>query len=111
MSSRAGLTGGACMGEMLGIGCSHGPGIVGNPKTLTDVYLTLNLASDLTPAHMKDPKNWPAKMREEWADDEGMAYAREYQAKLQPAYRQARKAIEDFNPDFVLIFGDDQYEV
>ena len=99
------------MGEMLGVGCSHGPGIVGPPKTLTDIYLTMNLASDLTPAHMKDPKNWPAKMREEWADDEGMAFARDYQAKLQPAYREARQAIDEFNPDFVLIFGDDQYEV
>ena len=28
-----------------------------------------------------------------------------------PAYRKARQAIEDFKPDFVLIFGDDQYEV
>ncbi|HEY3115682.1 MAG TPA: extradiol ring-cleavage dioxygenase [Chloroflexota bacterium] len=99
------------MGEILGVGCSHGPGIVGPPETLTDIYLKLNLKSDLTPAHMKDPKNWPAKMREEWADDEGMAYARAYQAKIQPAYKKARAAIDAFNPDFVVIFGDDQYEV
>ncbi len=99
------------MGEMLGIGCSHGPGIIGPPQVLTDIYLTFNLASELTPEHMKDPKNWPAKMREEWADDNGIAYARAYQAKLQPAYRQARAAIEEFNPDFVIMFGDDQYEV
>src|SRR5438552_18854006 len=99
------------MGEILGVGCSHGPGIIGPPETLTEIYLKLNLASDLTPAHMKDPQNWPAKMREEWADDEGMAFARAYQAKLQPAYREARAAIDEFKPDFVLIFGDDQYEV
>jgi hypothetical protein len=99
------------MGEILGVGCSHGPGIIGPPETLTEIYIKLNLASDLTPAHMKDPRNWPAKMREEWADDEGMAFARAYQAKLQPAYREARAAIDDFRPDFVLIFGDDQYEV
>lgn len=99
------------MGEMLGIGCSHGPGIIGPPGVLTDIYLKLNLTSDLTPVHLKDPKNWPAKMREEWADDEGMAYARAYQAKLQPAYRAARAAIDAFKPDFILMFGDDQYEV
>lgn len=99
------------MGEMLGIGCSHGPGIIGPPEVLTEVYLKLNLKSELTPAHMKDPQNWPAKMREEWADDEGMAFARAYQAKLQPAYRRARAAIDAFNPDFVVMFGDDQYEV
>ncbi|MBM2810334.1 MAG: Extradiol ring-cleavage dioxygenase [Chloroflexi bacterium] len=99
------------MGQILGIGCSHGPGIIGPPETLTEIYLKYNLRSDLTPPHMKDPKNWPARMREEWADDEGMAYARAYQAKLQPAYRRAREAIDAFKPDFVLIFGDDQYEV
>jgi len=70
----------------------------------------MNLKSELTPAHMKDPANWPAKMREEWADDGGLAYAKAYQAKLHPAYRKARQAIDEFNPDFVLIFGDDQYE-
>src|SRR2546423_1599852 len=99
------------MGEILGVGCSHGPGITGPPETLTDIYLNMNLKSELTPAHMKDPQNWPAKMREEWADDNGMAFARAYQAKIQPAYKEARAAIDAFNPDFVLIFGDDQYEV
>ncbi len=99
------------MGEILGIGCSHGPGILGPPETLTEIYLKMNLKSELTPAHLKDPRNWPAKMREEWGDDEGLAFCEAYQAKLQPAYRKARAAIDAFNPDFVLIFGDDQYEV
>lgn len=53
------------MGEILGIGCSHGPGISGPLKRLTDIYLRRNLQSELTPAHMKDPKNWPKKMQEE----------------------------------------------
>lgn len=99
------------MSEILGIGCSHGPGIFGPPEVLTEIYLKLNLRSELTPAHLKDPKNWPAKMREEWGDDEGLAFCRAYQATLQAAYQKARAAIDAFNPDFVLIFGDDQYEV
>src|SRR5947209_12090142 len=99
------------MGDILGIGCSHGPGIIGPPETLTEIYLKYNLKSDLTPAHLKDPKTWPIKMQEEWGDDEGLSFSRAYQAKLQPAYREARQAIDEFNPDFVLIFGDDQYEV
>lgn len=98
------------MGEILGVGCSHGPGIIGPPETLTEIYLKYNLKSELTPAHLKDPKNWPAKMREEWGDDEGLAFSRAYQAILQPAYRKARAAIDAFGPDFVVIFGDDQYE-
>ena len=99
------------MGEILGIGCSHGPGISGPLTRLTDIYLRRNLQSELTPVHMKDPKNWPKKMQEEWDGDEGLAFAAEYQRILQPAYRKARECIDEFKPDCVLIFGDDQYEV
>lgn len=52
------------MGEVLGIGCSLG--ISGPIERLKEIYLRKNLESDLTPAHMKDPKNWPKKMQEEW---------------------------------------------
>jgi hypothetical protein len=99
------------MGEILGIGCSHGPGILGRPETLTEIYLKMNLASELTPAHLKDPKTWPAQMQAEWGDDEGLSFSKTYQAQLQAAYRKAREIVDAFNPDFVLIFGDDQYEV
>ena len=66
------------MGEILGVGCSHGPGITGPLTRLTDIYLRRNLQSELTPVHMKDPKNWPRKMQEEWDGDEGLAFAAEY---------------------------------
>jgi len=98
------------MGEILGIGCSHGPGIMGRLDAGAH-YLRQHLGEDETPADLKDPKNWPTQMQEEWADDEGIAFAARYQEILQPAYRAARKAIDDFRPDFVVVFGDDQYEV
>jgi hypothetical protein len=69
------------MGEILGIGCSHGPGISGPLQRLTDIYLRRNLQSELTPVHMKDPKNLPKKMQEEWDGDEGIAFAAEYQRR------------------------------
>jgi hypothetical protein len=59
---------------------------------------------------MKDPKNWPPKMREEWGDDEGLETARKYRAELVRGLRAARRAIDEFAPDFVLIFGDDHAE-
>src|SRR5689334_13242268 len=68
------------MGEILGMGCSHGPRITGPLTRLTDIYLRRNLQSELTPVHMKDPKNWPRKMQEEWDGDEGLAFAAEYNA-------------------------------
>lgn len=97
------------MAEVLGIGCSHGPGVVG-PLERGSHYLRQHLEEDETPAYLKDPRNWPKQMQEEWADDQGIAHAKRYQEILQSAYRKARAAIDEFNPDFVLIFGDDQYE-
>jgi hypothetical protein len=97
------------MGDILGVGCSHGPGVVG-PLERGSHYLRQHLEEDETPAHLKDPTNWPKQMQEEWGDDQGISYAKKYQEILQPAYRRARQTIDAFNPDFVLIFGDDQYE-
>ena len=98
------------MGEILGIGCSHGPGVTGPIESILDTYLRYNLRSELTPPEMKEPKNWPKQMQEEWGDDEGLTTARLYRERLVEGYRAARQRIDDFGPDFVLIFGDDQYE-
>lgn len=98
------------MAEILGIGCNHGPGVTGPPERIADTYLRFNLKSPLTPEHMRDPKNWPRRMQEEWDDDEGLAYARKYQGMLQDGHRKARAALDEFQPDVVVVFGDDQYE-
>lgn len=50
------------MGEILGIGCTH-TGVTGPIERMADIYLRQNLKSDLTPPHLKDPKNWPDQMR------------------------------------------------
>src|SRR5262249_26995391 len=57
---------------------------------------------------LKDPKRWPEPMRKEWADP--LAAAKEHRARLVSGFRKAREALDAFNPDFVLIWGDDQYE-
>ncbi|HLY64959.1 MAG TPA: extradiol ring-cleavage dioxygenase, partial [Chloroflexota bacterium] len=98
------------MGEILGLGCPHGPQPQLTDETMADNYFRNNLKSDKTPAHWKDLNNWPADMREEWGDDESVAAARRHRAEVFKGYRQAREAIDAFKPDFVLIFGDDQYE-
>src|SRR5487761_1157130 len=98
------------MGEILGIGCTHGPHLALPDERMADIYFRRNLASDKTPPEWKDPQNWPAAMREEWSDDEGAAAAHRHRAELVKGFREARAALDAFNPDFVLIFGDDQYE-
>jgi len=98
------------MGEVLGIGCTHGPHLAMSDERMADVYFRKNLNSDLTPAEWKDPRNWPPRMREEWGNDEGVAAAQAHRAELVKGFRAARAALDAFKPDFVLIFGDDQYE-
>src|SRR5260370_16342926 len=73
---------GDVMGEILGIGCSHGPGITGPLTRLTDIYLRRNLQSELTQVHMKDPKNWPINMQDDLDLDEDLSFATENQPIL-----------------------------
>jgi hypothetical protein len=49
-------------------------------------------------------------MRAEWGDDEGAASAGRHREALVAALMKTRAALDAFNPDFVLIWGDDQYE-
>ena len=98
------------MAEILGIGCTHAPHLAMADERMADVYFRRNLNSELTPAKWKDPSNWPAGMREEWGDDEAVTSAKKHRAALGEGFRAARAAIDAFKPDFVLIWGDDQYE-
>lgn len=98
------------MGELLGIGCPHGPQPRLTDETMANNYFRHNLLSDRTPAHWKDPQRWPAAMRDEWSDDKGRAAARRHRDAVINAYRRAREELDAFQPDLVVMFGDDQYE-
>ncbi|HLQ31184.1 MAG TPA: extradiol ring-cleavage dioxygenase [Chloroflexota bacterium] len=98
------------MAEILGIGCSHGPHLQLTDEAMAEVYFRPNLHSEKTLPEWKDPANWPAALREEWGSDEGVAAARRHRAAVLKGFHAARQALDDFQPDFVVIFGDDQYE-
>ena len=97
------------MAEILGVGATHYP-----PGLVPDEYkpwpLTRMLKTDRIPAAMKDPANWPAEMQAEWGDDEGITAHKAHRARIFAAFRQIRAEIDAFNPDFILLWGDDQYE-
>jgi hypothetical protein len=95
------------MGEILGIGVTHYPGLIQSDENMAWL-LNRTLDSEQVPDSVKDPKTWPAQMRTEWADP--LASAREHRARLVNGFRKTREAIDAFKPDFVVIFGDDQYE-
>ena len=95
------------MGQILGIGVTHYPGLI-QPDQQMAGLLNRTLNSDQVPEEMKNPARWPAAMRSEWADP--IKSAGEHRARLVNGFRKAREAIDAFDPDFVVIFGDDQYE-
>jgi len=98
------------MGEILGIGATHyPPGLV--PEEYKPWPLARMLQTDpRIPAHLKDPTNWPEPMRLEWGDDEGITAHKAHRARVFSAFRKIREEIDAFQPDFILMWGDDQYE-
>jgi hypothetical protein len=62
------------------------------------------------PAEKKDPWSWPAEMRQEFGEDAGLTAAIQHRERLVQGFRKLRQAIDAFQPDFLLIWGDDQYE-
>ena len=64
---------------------------------------------DLEP-RLKDPGNWPEGLKAEYGDDHGASSARAHRDRVGAAFRALRKAVDDFNPDFVLIWSKEQLE-
>ena len=95
------------MGEVLGIGTTHYPPLIAGPDHY-DISLRTALQSPLVPEHMKDSKNWPEPMQAEWENRTEMGEL--HQREMVEGLRKTRQVIDEFNPDAVIIFGDDQYE-
>jgi len=97
------------MGAVLGIGISHYPPFSGLDADMAGI-LRRRLADPGVPAHAKDPAGWPALMREEWGDDQGVRAAARHRAQMLEGLLRVRAALDAFRPDVVVIWGDDQYE-
>jgi hypothetical protein len=97
------------MGEVLGIGLSHYPPFSGRDEDMAGI-LRRTLLDQAIPGSAKDVSAWPEIARREWGDDEGRSAAAEHRAALIEGFERTRAALDDFQPDVVLIWGDDQYE-
>ncbi len=97
------------MAEILGIGCTHRPVMMG-PDAGWTRFIKIALEDPGMPDEMKDPSRWPARMREELANDFGVAEAGRQRQLFRQHFAEARKAIEDFKPDVIVMWGDDQLE-
>jgi hypothetical protein len=98
------------MGEILGIGTTHyPPGLV--PEEHKPWPLARMLHTDpRIPERMRNPASWPEPMRAEWGEDEGIASFRAHRERVFSAFRAISQEIAVFRPDFILMWGDDQYE-
>ena len=97
------------MGDILGLGVTHSPPMLGLAENMGSVFRQ-TLADPGLPERLRDPAGWPEPLRREWSDDEGLAAAVAHRAEVAAGFRRARKALDEFQPDLVLIWGDDQYE-
>jgi hypothetical protein len=97
------------MGEILGIGLSHYPLLSGPDEAMAGL-LRWTLADPDLPAAWRQPDAWPVGMREEWGADDGTSAAATHRAALVESFGHLRSLLDEFNPDAVVVFGDDQYE-
>jgi hypothetical protein len=97
------------MAEILGLGLTHSPPMLGVNQRMAAV-LERVMRGPRLPEHLRDPSAWPAPMRHEWEEHQAGRAAPAHRARVIDGFRAARAALEAFNPDFIVIFGDDQYE-
>ena len=97
------------MGSILGLGVTHYPPLSGRDEDMARILRRV-LEDPGLPERYRRPEGWPAAMREEYGADAGMAAARRHRAQLLEGFRDARRRLDEFAPDLVLVWGDDQYE-
>jgi hypothetical protein len=97
------------MGDILGLGVSHYPPFINFDEHMAGI-LSYTLDDPAIPPEAKDPQKWPEAMRAAWSDDRGKAAAGRHRAALEAGFRKVRAELDAFAPDFVIIWGDDQYE-
>ena len=97
------------MADILALGLSHYPPLHGSDARMSWILKKM-LTNPKLPEKLRTPDGWPEPMRAEWGNDEGASSAARHRAELVGWFDRTRAALDAFKPDFVLIWGDDQYE-
>jgi len=96
------------MSEILGLGITHYPALTG--RVAKPVSLQRLLKDPGLPEKYRTPAGWPESMRREWGNDEGASFANHHAEEVANEIRKVRSALDEFKPDFVLVWGDDQHD-
>jgi len=97
------------MAEILALGISHYPPLSTSDAKMAQILKNM-LRNPALPEAMRDPANWPAEARAQWGNDDGATAAAGHRADLVAWMHRVRAELDAFKPDFVLMWGDDQYE-
>jgi len=97
------------MADILALGISHYPPLWGPDERMCWILKRM-LQNPKLPQELRSPDGWPEAMRAEWGNDEGVSSAARHREKLVGWLQKTRAALDAFKPDFVLMWGDDQYE-
>src|SRR5271168_1594755 len=97
------------MGEILAVGITHYPPLAGSDETMSWILKRM-LQNPRLPEKLRSAEGWPEPMRAEWSNDEGTTAARAHRERLVESLRRTRAQIDAFRPDFIVVWGDDQYE-
>jgi hypothetical protein len=96
------------MGQILGLGITHYPNLA---TQLNMSWRFQKCIEDPTlPERFRSAAKWDPTAREQWGEDQGRAHSDRHRQELIDEFRKIRREIDAFEPDFVLIWGDDQYE-
>ena len=97
------------MGAILGLGMTHYPPLTGLDQNMAGILRRV-LQDPGLPERQRDPASWPEPMRREYGNDGGTKSAAAHRESLLGHFRQARRTLDEFRPDVVIIWGDDQHE-
>lgn len=97
------------MGDALGLGLTHYPLLLAKDEFMAALLKSSMQDPDIPP-DAKDPAQWSELARQEWSDDGGTAAAAGHRARLRANLDRCRSALDEFQPDVLIVWGDDQYE-
>lgn len=95
--------------NVIGVGMTHYPMIITTDENMASL-LRGTLKDPDIPAEAKDTASWSDLARKEWGDDLGASAAAEHRAVLRSNLERVRAELDAFEPDLLLVWGDDQYE-
>ncbi len=91
------------MAEILGLTLADKPNLRMHPRWMAGMLQSNVAKLWVDKPHLGDPKNWPEPMRRDWGDDQGEAAAVAFQQHQIEQFRVIRAALDDFNPDFIVV--------